>query len=369
MPTYAEVVAALPEFRNHVVRGKHLQQLYPNTNPAAAASIRGAYNAFPSLEANIHATGAGIRQRAGKYHRDEFVLKVFVFDKLGNDDINIPDLQEFQGIPVDVENLPVQRIRPMGQAVAPAPRAILPFATPLFRSRQRPILGGISVSPLNAPFVGTLGCFLLRKNGDSETLFALSNNHVFADVDTLAKGTPIVQPGPEAPSFATDPADVFATLDTAIPIHFPTQSNDPVTNHFDAATAVVTNSSIVQPGQIFGISNYDPTAVVSPTPGMRVVKAGRTSGKTFGTISAIHVRGVQVNYGSSPASPKIAIYDDVVTIVGDNAQPFSMPGDSGSIIVDVDTGHPVALLFAGDGRSTTACDLGMLCQQLAAWPV
>jgi hypothetical protein len=365
MPTYAETVAALPEFRNHVIRGKHLQQLYPNADPVAASHIRGAYKAFPSLENNIHATGIGIRQRGGKYHRGEIVLKLFVFDKLGSE-VDLTDLREFQGIPVDVENLPIQHIKPLGHAIAAAP-AVLPFAVPPFRSRQRPVVGGISVSPLNAPFVGTLGCFVARKDGDSDVLFALSNNHVFADVDGLPKGTAIVQPGPEAPSFATDPADVFATLDTAIPIHFPAQPNDPVTNHFDAAIALVTNQTIIKRRQIFGI-NYDPTTVAAPTPGMRVMKAGRTSGVTQGTISAVHVRGVQVDYGT-PAAHRIATYDDVVTIIGDNGQPFSVPGDSGSVVVEMDSNHPVALLFAGDGANTTACDLGMLCQQLAVWPV
>ena len=38
-------------------------------------------------------------------------------------------------------------------------------------------------------------------------------------------------------------------------------------------------------------------------------------------------------------------------VVLNNDAPFSQPGDSGSLIVD-DSRHPVALLFAGDGRYT-----------------
>ena len=34
-------------------------------------------------------------------------------------------------------------------------------------------------------------------------------------------------------------------------------------------------------------------------------------------------------------------------------RPFSMPGDSGSLIVDAETKRPVGLLFAGDGDGST----------------
>ena len=48
---------------------------------------------------------------------------------------------------------------------------------------------------------------------------------------------------------------------------------------------------------------------------------------------------------------------------------FSRPGDSGSIILDKKSGQPVALLFAGDGVTTTACDLAAACQRFGVRPV
>ena len=63
------------------------------------------------------------------------------------------------------------------------------------------------------------------------------------------------------------------------------------------------------------------------------------------------------------------MYTDVITIVGDAGQPVSLPGNSGAVILEEGTGHPVALLFAGDDKNTSACDLGTLCQSLRAWPV
>jgi len=214
---------------------------------------------------------------------------------------------------------------------------------------------------------------------DTEEIFVLSNNHVLANVDRLPQGTRIVQPGPEVPPFVTDPNDAFAALHTTIPLQFPAGATQPVFNRFDAAIANVTNGPMIQRGSMFGMLRvgqpnpnnmpvYDPSRVVSPEPDMRVMKMGRTTGFTRGRITATNVQGVEVNYGT-PQFPRIAVFRGITVIVGDGGNPFSLPGDSGSVIVEEATGHPVALLFAGDGVKTMACDLGALCQQLGAWPV
>jgi hypothetical protein len=101
---------------------------------------------------------------------------------------------------------------------------------------------------------------------------------------------------------------------------------------------------------------------------MRVTKSGRTTGVTTGVITATHVNGVHINYGTQ-THPRIAIFNDTIEIVGDGGVPFSNPGDSGSLILDRASGRPVALLFAGDGRTTTACDIGGVCQEFQALPV
>jgi hypothetical protein len=89
---------------------------------------------------------------------------------------------------------------------------------------------------------------------------------------------------------------------------------------------------------------------------------------TRGVVTDVAVDGVEVNYGT-PNAPRIAVFDGCIEVVGDGDQPFSLPGDSGSVIVEEATGHPAALLFAGDGLHTTACDLGALCRRLGAWPL
>jgi hypothetical protein len=187
-------------------------------------------------------------------------------------------------------------------------------------------MGGVSISPVNEAFVGTLGCFLHRISNGVKQVFALSNNHVMADTNRLALGTLIVQPGPEVGPTNTD--DVFAALSSFVPIQFPNGRLDPVINNFDAAISVVADENLIQTGSILGIDNYDPKVAVA-LPGMRVIKSGRTTGVTTGVVTATRVNGVQVNYGTR-ISPRIATYNDTIQIVCDvDGKPFSLPGDSG----------------------------------------
>lgn len=354
MASHAECLAALPDFRNDLLQRQLRESI---TGPAAPFAVRGAFSAFATPANNVHATGVGIRRRAGKYDPNEHVLKMYVFHKLSANDPGALPPQTLRGIPVDVEELPVQTVR------GGAPAAALPVQ----RQRHRPVVGGISISPLNAQFVGTLGCFLRRKRGAGEEILALSNNHVLADTNSLPRGTPIVQPGPETPPFVTPEADVFATLRSFIPIQFPSGEDETVTNRFDAAVATVTDRSLIATGRMLGIVQFDASQVAAPVPGMRVIKSGRTSGVTRGTITATHVNGTQVNYAEQGQPPRIATYIETIEIAGDGG-PFSRPGDSGSVILEEATGRPVALLFAGDGVTTTACDFGALCTRLRALP-
>jgi len=100
---------------------------------------------------------------------------------------------------------------------------------------------------------------------------------------------------------------------------------------------------------------------------MRVTKSGRTTGVTTGVVTAVNVNNVQVNYGTQ-SNPRIASFNETVQIVGDDGRPFSAPGDSGSVILDRGSKKPVALLFAGDGRATTACSFAGVCRDFNVMP-
>lgn len=374
MANYGEVLSVIKDFRNDLEQQTQEEveaQFSGGMVTMSAFAARGGVSAFSTPLSNVHATGVGIRVRNGQVVPDEFVLKVYVFDKADLGDTTPELMKSYGNVEVDVETLPIQQAlaKPAkartkssasGSAVQPATAGV-----PAQRRRHRPIVGGLSIAPVNESFVGTLGCFLRRVAAGSEQIFALSNNHVLADTNRLPIGTRIVQPGPEIEP--TDPDDVFAALSAFIPIQFPTSRLSGVRNRFDAAIAVVADLSLVRTGRMFGINNYTPQ-LASAVPGMRVTKSGRTTGVTTGTVTAVDVDRVQVNYGTR-TSPRIATFNDTIEIVGDNGRPFSAPGDSGSVILDRDTGRPVALLFAGDGRTTTACDLGGVCRRFQALPV
>lgn len=370
MASYGDVLAALKDYRTDLEQSAQ-NELEREFGAGGAGmttfAARGGVSAFATPLNNVHATGVGVRVRQNIVRREDFVIKVYVFEKLPMPD-PVALAKQFQGIEVDVEPLPIQLALKRKTRAAKAQRpktARAQAGTATSRDRHRPIVGGVSIAPLNESFVGTLGCFVRRVVGGSEQLFALSNNHVMADTNRLSVGTPIVQPGPEV--LPTTPDDAFAALSAFIPIDFPLSRLSPVTNRFDAAIAVVTNTSLIRQKAMFQVPNYDPK-IATAVPGMRVIKSGRTTGVTTGVVTATRVNGVQINYGTR-TSPRIATFNDTVQIVGDNNVPFSSPGDSGSVILDAETGRPIALLFAGDGRTTTACDFGGVCQQFQVLPV
>lgn len=375
MARFEDVLAALSHYRIELQAGV-LRDIERQTAPAGdlpiaeaqpmrALSRGGASPALATPLTNVHATGVGVRVRSGQVVPDEFVLKVYVFEKLDLGDAAPALTTKFSDIDIDVEPLPVQLAgarTAQRRRAAPATRAPAAIAN---RDRVRPIPGGLSISPLNAQFIGTLGCFVRGVASGAEQIFALSNNHVLADVNSLPIGTIIVQPGPEIGN--TVPADAFAALSNFIPVQFPASRAPQVVNHFDAAIARVTDTTLIRMASMFGIANYSPN-LAAPVPGTPVTKSGRTTGATTGVVTAIHVNGVQINYGTQ-TNPRIAVFDDVIEIAGDGGRPFSLPGDSGSVILEVNSGRPVALLFAGDGRNTDACDLAGVCRQFQVLPV
>ena len=83
--------------------------------------------------------------------------------------------------------------------------------------------------------------------------------------------------------------------------------------------------------------------------GGRTTKAtgGRTTGFTVGAVVDVNFDGF-VTYARG-----LAWFENQV-VVHNQRHPFSLGGDSGSLIVNEDLMEPVALLFAGDGNMTLA---------------
>lgn len=207
---------------------------------------------------------------------------------------------------------------------------VRPRQAPWQQSSSRPLKIGCSIAHYRVT-AGTFGGVVRARDGGQE-LF-LSNNHVFADENRATQGADILQPGPY--DGGQDPADCVATLNFFIPIEFAKP------NLVDCATALPGDGigydaqTLAGFGRLNGVRNA-PLAGNEP-----VSKIGRTTGATTGTITAIEVDNIVIDYDQGQAT-----FDSQIEIAGGTTSVFSEGGDSGSLIFDQSL-CAVALLFAG----------------------
>ena len=215
----------------------------------------------------------------------------------------------------------------------------------------RPVPIGVS-SGHPAVTAGTIGA---RVVDGSNNLYALSNNHVYADANAASPGDAVIQPG----TFdgGVSPADNIGTLSDFEWIDFASGA----ANEFDAAIASTTAALL---GNDTGSEGYGTprTETMDAALNMRVQKCGRTTDCTTGNVVGINAT-VDVNYGT----PGVARYVGQIIISSGN---FSAGGDSGSLVVVKGQGRsksddrkPVALLFAGGGGVTIASPIGPVLQR------
>jgi hypothetical protein len=195
----------------------------------------------------------------------------------------------------------------------------------------RPVPCGVSISNIHLNGSGTLGCLVVLSNNK---LCLLSNNHVLANENSANIGDPIIQPGNAEPVPAPD--QIIGQLENFVVIKA-------TGNLVDAAVAW-TSQKLVSPAHVTYHVNPNPLA---PSLGMTVMKNGRTTQSTIGVITEVGVN-ISVGYDPFPAGAEMR---DQIAIRGIGG-PFSMPGDSGSLIVTAATKQPVALLFAGSGDNS-----------------
>ncbi|NIO03133.1 MAG: hypothetical protein GTN74_00570 [Proteobacteria bacterium] len=239
-------------------------------------------------------------------------------------------------IPARIEGVPVVvritgKIRPLGNG--------LPIGTqradPTSRFR-RPVPIGVSTGHPNIT-AGTIGCRVTDGSG----VYALSNNHIYADENRASIGDNVLQPGPV--DGGIDPDDAIGTLSDFEPIVFSTFAN----NVIDAAIAL-SSPTLLKNSTPFGGYGTPKSEPIAASVGLRVMKYGRTTSKTRGWVDAINAV-VNVQYGSGVAR----FVDQIVIRPGF----FSSGGDSGSLIVvlrGVNARRPVGLLFAGSLEVTIA---------------
>ncbi|HLJ11129.1 MAG TPA: hypothetical protein VKU82_08070 [Planctomycetaceae bacterium] len=186
----------------------------------------------------------------------------------------------------------------------------------------------------------TCGCRL--KDLKTGGIFALSNNHVWADENNAPIGNPAVAPSPlDDNCFTGLASDIIGTLAAFVPIDFSSSGTNQVDTAIIRTSAQFVNTSTLVDG--YGVPK---SALVAAFLGQTVQKYGRTSGYTQGIVTGLNVLAT-VGYQAGAAN-----FTNQIEVSGTNGfVSLGMPGDSGSLVVDMNR-NPVGLLFAGGGGIT-----------------
>lgn len=224
-------------------------------------------------------------------------------------------------------------------------------------TKHRPMLGGVSGGHYKIT-AGTLSGLYIN-----DKILIITNNHVGANCNDALIGDPIWQPG-RVDGGCSD--DIIGYLEGFVPIKFSGNSVCSVANgivNFCNWVAKVTNHNTRIPKPVSEGTNKVDLAWASVAPGCRVLteiigigeifgyrtlnvddkvrKSGRTTEVTEGKVTAVDAR-VRVNFGSKG----YATFDEQILTTE-----ISEPGDSGSLVVDVDN-NLGGILFAGSSTLT-----------------
>ncbi|MFN0056402.1 MAG: hypothetical protein ACKV0T_30010 [Planctomycetales bacterium] len=273
-------------------------------------------------------------------HTDELLkLKGVVGTATGlDDDGNVvikvyTDGADQPDVPETIEDIPVQ-------VVERGP--IFPLWAKADRKDRlpRPVPIGVSaIADTGICASGTLGCRLRDKQGN---VYALSNNHVFAEENNAPIGNVIVQPSPGDQNCNVDATlDFIGNLYAFKPIVFTATAN----NVIDAAV-MRTTTNLVNTGTLPDGYGVPRTETVQAYLGQPVQKYGRTTGYTQGVVSGLNAT-IVVGYSGG-----VARFIKQIQVDGANGYAsLGAPGDSGSLVVD-EQRRPMGLLFAGGGGIT-----------------
>ncbi|MGB9802910.1 hypothetical protein [Desulfofundulus sp.] len=299
---------------------------------------------------NVTGIGVGLKQVSGET-TNRPALIIFVKKK-----VPAGGLVRAQQVPSHIDGLPTDVIE-IGEV------RLLSLRT----GRERPAQPGMSIGHYRIS-AGTFGA-VVKDRATGEPLI-LSNNHILANATDgkdgrAAIGDPILQPGPYDGGQARDR---IGTLLRFSPLLRSVQETEcPVAeamvkagnmlvhlvrphyqlkmfqyyrgaNIIDAAVARPDSPDIID-GEILEIGKVE--GVARATPGQEVMKSGRTSGVTEGSVTAVGVT-LEVEIGNNE---KGWFTDQVVTDM------ISRPGDSGSLVLDHEK-RAVGLLFAGSEKYT-----------------
>lgn len=232
----------------------------------------------------------------------------------------------------------------MNEAVL-KPKAVTPKS---FSGRKRPVPGGVSLGKVDPSSTGTGGLIVTRNN----QLYILSNNHVLVKNNSNAF-VDAVQPGPaDSGTAARDTIGRLSRFVKLVPSG---------TNFVDAALAVPSSNSLLNPRYLLSASGQlvtVPGHLASYPVGLRLMKAGRTTGFVRGSVEANNA-DVRVTYGGSLG---VLTFRNQSIMRGDNGAAVSLPGDSGSVWLRSSDRFAAALNFAGtgDGKRSISNPIGYI---------
>lgn len=254
------------------------------------------------------------RKKTGKLALTFYVEKKISLKKLkGNEVIppTVPESMSGAGTAIPTDVIEIGELRPEEN---------------ITRKHFQP---GNSIGHFKKNDAGTFGAVVKDNKGK---LYILSNCHVLAKSGTAKIGDKIVYPG--VFDSGKSPADVKAILHKFIAL----QKGAGYPNVTDCAIAAPLDDQLLNMlSEIKGVGV--PKGVIKAKRGMKVVKVGRTSGKTKSEITDVNFRG-RFNYKGKLG--KIGFRDQVWC-----SKKYTEPGDSGSLVLDQATGKAVALHFAG----------------------
>jgi hypothetical protein len=216
--------------------------------------------------------------------------------------------------------------------------------------RMRPARPGCSIAvapltPVSGSFIGTLGAVVEDAAGN---IYILSNNHVLSFEEMVPLGSSVFQPG--TPVLA----DQIGKL-TAVISFKPSRRID-----VDCALAAVTDSSSVSALPLSPVGPLSRGTPIASKVGMVVEKFGASTGHTIGRVSDTNADFQIDEY----LTGTVFLQDQIQ--ISDGDQPFCGHGDSGAMVVDMESKQPTGLLAINMGGFALANHLSIVLAKLGA---
>jgi hypothetical protein len=200
-----------------------------------------------------------------------------------------------------------------------------------------PIRVAANVPNVNSGAFGTLGAVVSDRDGHT---YILSCNHILASNGRVPENRNILSNEEPIGSFSGN--------------RFCIELKRGQANLVDCALGHVTNNKVSTDFPNDFPKKWKPVSSepIVPRRGMKVAKAGAISGPTHGTIVDVDAEGyIDYSFGTFHFDHQVVIDS------GSDKREFAVAGDSGSAVIDTDTGKVTAMIFAAAGRFAVACPL------------